>query len=154
MLVLFIYAVLGMNFFGSLDLSEGRLYGAINQQASFRDFGESVILLIRCTTGEDWNEVMHDAMVDAPYLSVLYFISYQLLVGSLLLNLVIAVVLDEFTASQTMQRVRTPHCSPPSWDSNPRVLASWGCCHLLPVSCVLCVSSNHIPPCTPCAAMS
>lgn len=52
-LMLFIYAVLGMNLFAYVMNQE-----AINDQVNFRKFGPAFMLLLRCATGENWNKLM------------------------------------------------------------------------------------------------
>lgn len=54
--------------------------------------------------GENWNQVMHDCMAESS-VAWLYFVSFMIVACFLLLNVVIGVVLEEFTASQSMMRV-------------------------------------------------
>jgi hypothetical protein len=54
-LLLFIYSVLGISLFA--DVKYGVYY---NHDSNFRNFPQSVVLLFRCMTGEDWNLVMND----------------------------------------------------------------------------------------------
>jgi hypothetical protein len=54
-LLLFIYSVLGISLFA--DVKYGVYY---NLDSNFRNFPQSVVLLFRCMTGEDWNLVMDD----------------------------------------------------------------------------------------------
>ena len=54
-LLLFIYSVLGISLFA--DVKYGDNY---NQDNNFRNFPQSIVLLFRCMTGEDWNLVMDD----------------------------------------------------------------------------------------------
>jgi hypothetical protein len=65
-LVIFIFAVMGMDFFGK-DQIDGPdaapINGGYNQWANFRYFGDAFTLLFRTVTGEWWNGVMHDMMV-------------------------------------------------------------------------------------------
>lgn len=49
-LLLLIYAVLGMNLFASV-----KFHGGINEEVNFRSFGLSLMLLMRCATGENWS---------------------------------------------------------------------------------------------------
>ena len=57
-----------------------------------------MITLFRCTTGESWNGLMHELMFEQPALSPLFFISFTILGSFVLLNLIIAVILDNFSA--------------------------------------------------------
>ena len=57
-LMFFIFAVMGMSFFGSV------LYGEnINRNANYESFFDGMLLLFRMCTGESWNGIMHDAML-------------------------------------------------------------------------------------------
>ena len=65
-LVIFIFAVMGMDFFGSDEIdgpNAGKVNGMYSQHANFRYFGDAFMLLFRAVTGEAWNGVMHDMMV-------------------------------------------------------------------------------------------
>jgi hypothetical protein len=124
-LVIFIFAVMGMDFYGSDDISQSYVNGGYNEWANFRNFGDAFMLLFRATTGEWWNGVMHDVMVaecdqslnvnsDGVQLvegmdgydenfcgakhttAVAYFVVFTVLVGGLLFELITAIVLDEF----------------------------------------------------------
>merc|ERR1719169_155350 len=53
-LLLFLYAVLGMNIFAKV-----RFYGPHDDRGNFRSFYRAFMTLCRCMTGEAWNEVMH-----------------------------------------------------------------------------------------------
>lgn len=54
-LLLFIYAVLGINLFATVKFKE-----EINENTNFRSFGSAIFLLIRCATGEKWHLLMHE----------------------------------------------------------------------------------------------
>ena len=86
----------------------------LNEHANFRTMQAAVLLLFRCVTGESWNGIMHDCMVDArlnpnrcsdeagdcgsPPAALIYFISFALVGSFVMLNLVIAVILENFSA--------------------------------------------------------
>jgi len=61
-LLVFIFAILGMNIFNSVMYREH-----YNEQTNFRSFDNSVMLLVRCVTGEGWNLLMVDLTLDTPY---------------------------------------------------------------------------------------
>lgn len=84
-LLLFMYAVTGVNFFGrikygpcclmlclGLSVAAPHLpcatrYGEeLDRHANFRNFGTALLLLLRIITGEAWNGIMHDCMVQPP----------------------------------------------------------------------------------------
>lgn len=64
-IIYFIYAILGMNLFGHVVETSG-----LNRHVNFYDFPTSMLLLVRMTTGENWNTVMHSTMVRKKCLSV------------------------------------------------------------------------------------
>ena len=55
-LVLFIFAVMGVQLFARVSWGDGSL---VNTQAHFRSFGAAFITLFRHSTGEAWNEFMY-----------------------------------------------------------------------------------------------
>jgi hypothetical protein len=64
-LVIFIFAVMGMDFFGNDDIDgedAGYVNGMYNAHSNFQNFGDAFMLLFRSVTGEAWNGVMHDMM--------------------------------------------------------------------------------------------
>jgi hypothetical protein len=121
-LVIFIFTVMGMDFFGKDDINQNYVGGMYNQYANFRNFGDGFMLLFRSVTGESWNGVMHDMMVakcdmrlnfadddetlaDEHYcelwpgskrLTWLFFVLFMVFVSGLLFELITAIVLDEF----------------------------------------------------------
>ena len=56
-LMFFIYSALGMNLFGLIQLKE-----YLNEQANFQTFISSMLVLMRCSTGESWNAIMYDCV--------------------------------------------------------------------------------------------
>jgi len=117
LLLLFIYAVLGVHLFYNIPQQD-----YINQFANFTDFGHSFWLLFRAMTGESWNGLMRDTMVQedaraicseaegtctlSPFISVLYFYSFVVLT-LVCLNLVIAVILEKKAAMSNENTLTT-----------------------------------------------
>lgn len=109
-MVLFIYTILGMSFFGNMPLCEGEgtevtengvlscPYGLYNHHANFKHFWTGFFTLFRMSTGESWNGIMHDAMAYYGSEASFYFVSYMVVGSSLMFNLVIAILLDEFSS--------------------------------------------------------
>ena len=54
-LLLFIFAALGMNLFSGVVYHD-----MLSPDANFNSFGIAIFTLFRCSTGEDWNKIMHD----------------------------------------------------------------------------------------------
>ena len=114
-LLCFVYAVLGMHLFGKIKFGEN-----MNKDANFRDFGEALLLLVRMATGEAWNSVMYDCMIDTDCDAAddcaigeccgsasapLYFITFVIFGSFVTLNLLIAVVLDNFSNNKKEEGV-------------------------------------------------
>ena len=104
LLLFFVYGVAGM------DLFSGIKYGDhINKHANFGSFYHGLITLVRASTGESWNGLMHDCMqreedygcegveeCGAWYYAVPYWVSFFLIAAAVFLNIFIAVILDNF----------------------------------------------------------
>jgi hypothetical protein len=114
-LLCFVYAVLGMNLFGKVRFGEN-----LNEHANFTNFGNSILILLRMVTGEAWNAIMYDCMVSDECDSAadcalgeccgsagapLYFITFVIFGSFVTLNLLIAVVLDNFSNSKKEEGV-------------------------------------------------
>lgn len=98
LLLLFIYAVAGMTLFS--DVSKGEF---LNEHAKFENFYYSMITLFRCATGESWNGLLHDCMKEQQAISVIFFVSFNVVATLVFLNIFIAVILENF-ASLGMQQ--------------------------------------------------
>jgi len=57
LLLLFLFSVMGMHMFALVHV-----HGPHGPHANFATFGMSLMTLIRCMTGEGWNEIMHSLM--------------------------------------------------------------------------------------------
>ncbi|CAM9574083.1 unnamed protein product, partial [Ectocarpus sp. 8 AP-2014] len=55
----FIYAVMGVQLFATVGLR-----GAVDEQANFQTFWGSMVLLLRFSTGENWNGFMYDMVAE------------------------------------------------------------------------------------------
>ena len=103
-LTIYIYALLGMSLFGELEFESGP-YKALNAHANFRTFHVAFLTLFRFSTGESWNALMHDCMDQTTGWAFVYFTTFQLICGYLILNLVVAIVINRFQ-KVTVQTVR------------------------------------------------
>jgi hypothetical protein len=118
LLIFFIYAVLGMHLLGTIEQGE-----MLNDYANFSNFGLSLLTVYRMATGESWNGIMYDCEVNppdcdpdvvgiacgAPLVAILYFVSFQLIGQFVMLNLFIAVVLENFhTTNEKRETSITP----------------------------------------------
>uniref|UniRef100_A0A3P8RSZ8 Voltage-dependent L-type calcium channel subunit alpha n=1 Tax=Amphiprion percula TaxID=161767 RepID=A0A3P8RSZ8_AMPPE len=109
-MLFFIYAVIGMQIFGKVALVDGT---QINRNNNFQTFPQAVLMLFRCATGEAWQEVMMASMYGkkcdpksdflpgeeytcGSNFAVFYFLSFYCLCAFLILNLFVAVIMDNF----------------------------------------------------------
>jgi hypothetical protein len=100
MLIYFIFSILATFLFKSI--TEGAI---IDENNNFQNFGMSMLLLIRISTGEDWNYIMKDTMnteddkcipnktCGSPW-SPLFFFPYMMLCTFIMLNLFILVIIQ------------------------------------------------------------
>lgn len=119
-LLLFVYAVLGVNLFDRVAFGE-----YLNRHANFRTLPNAYMLLFRAVTGESWQGLMHDCMVEEwshpnrcseargdcgslPW-AIFVFVSFSLAAGFSVLNLLVAIILQNFTgiAQESEQLVST-----------------------------------------------
>lgn len=123
-MLFFIYAIIGMQVFGNIKLDSE---SAINRHNNFQNFPQALMLLFRCATGENWQEIMRSCLggsecepkpserisevlntkknfefgsastrkcgLDFAYA---YFCSFIFLSSFLMLNLFVAVIMDNF----------------------------------------------------------
>merc|ERR1711871_251075 len=128
LLLFFIYACLGMNLYANLKQTD-----ALNAHANFEGFWPSMYILFRMSTGESYNGLMRDAMVSGDDCSPvvpkalcdktvdrpsncgsaagapLYFLSFFILSSLLMLNLLVAIILDNFGDTQTFENCAVQH---------------------------------------------
>ena len=111
-LIIYIYAILGVQLFTFLALNEkpDDFAGGINDERNFNNMGSTSLLLFQCLTQDGWSQLMTDAMLDEDsglcsaergdcghVAAVPYFISFQVLGSFIFLNLIVAVILDNFS---------------------------------------------------------
>jgi hypothetical protein len=99
----FIFATLGTNLFGEVPLEEVDSFG-ISRQANFRDFGNSLYALWRIATGDAWEGLLYSAVAFTPSVAVLYFVVFQVGVAFVMINLFIAVILENFDDSEAEEK--------------------------------------------------
>ena len=128
LMVFFVFAVVGMQLFGRIQLKEDT---NINRNNNFQNFPNAVILLFRCATGEDWHRVMEDCMPGkachnpldengdpinpeeinecGSILAMPYFIMFYMICAFLILNLFVAVIMDNFDYLTRDWSILGPH---------------------------------------------
>lgn len=131
LLLLILYSILGVSLFATTKLGD-----TLNVHANFQNFILAFITLFRASTGEAWNEIMHElsksevtmyklgewcspnnlfdtetkfevlkekclidnpnSCVTNPYASFIFWVTYTLLITFMVMNLVIAVILEGY----------------------------------------------------------
>ncbi|KAL4634881.1 voltage-dependent R-type calcium channel subunit alpha-1E isoform X3 [Arapaima gigas] len=127
-MLFFIYAIIGMQVFGNIKLNHE---SHINQHNNFRTFFSALMLLFRSATGESWQEIMlsclggqkceKDLSIE-PSLDLLdhggscgtdfayfYFVSFIFFSSFLMLNLFVAVIMDNFEYLTRDSSILGPH---------------------------------------------
>ncbi|XP_076838432.1 voltage-dependent P/Q-type calcium channel subunit alpha-1A isoform X3 [Brachyhypopomus gauderio] len=121
-MLFFIYAIIGMQLFGNIAIEEDG-DSAINQHNNFRTFFQALMLLFRSATGEAWHDIMLSCLgsKDCDPLSgnpepecgsefaYLYFVSFIFLCSFLMLNLFVAVIMDNFEYLTRDSSILGPH---------------------------------------------
>ena len=105
-LLLFMYAVLGVQLFTFVQHGD-----PLDDDRNFDTFGSALLLLFQALTGHDWAALMHGCMITpgdsgctleaadcGSSAAVAFFVSFQFLGSFVLLNLVVAVILENFTS--------------------------------------------------------
>uniref|UniRef100_A0A665X8F0 Voltage-dependent N-type calcium channel subunit alpha n=1 Tax=Echeneis naucrates TaxID=173247 RepID=A0A665X8F0_ECHNA len=119
-MLFFIYAIIGMQVFGNIELNEDT---AINHHNNFQTFFQALTLLFRSATGEAWHEIMLSCLSNRPCdklsgtlgmecgsdFAYFYFVSFIFLCSFLMLNLFVAVIMDNFEYLTRDASILGPH---------------------------------------------
>ncbi|KAJ0057386.1 hypothetical protein NL108_005284, partial [Boleophthalmus pectinirostris] len=124
-MLFFIYAVIGMQMFGKIALRDNT---QINRNNNFQTFPQAVLLLFRCATGEAWQEIMLACSRMRPcekgsthehnsthhedcgsQFAIIYFVSFYMLCAFLIINLFVAVIMDNFDYLTRDWSILGPH---------------------------------------------
>ncbi|XP_072245637.1 voltage-dependent R-type calcium channel subunit alpha-1E isoform X1 [Leuresthes tenuis] len=127
-MLFFIYAIIGMQVFGNIKLNEET---HINQHNNFKSFSGALMLLFRSATGESWQEIMLSCLggqkcetdPSLPLAAVtndhksgcgsdfayFYFVSFIFFSSFLMLNLFVAVIMDNFEYLTRDSSILGPH---------------------------------------------
>ncbi|CAG9865175.1 unnamed protein product [Phyllotreta striolata] len=106
-MLFFIYAIIGMQVFGNIEISPDT---SINRHNNFRNFIQGLMLLFRCATGENWPSIMLSCIKGrhcdsnsgktgiqcGHNIAYAYFVSFIFFCSFLMLNLFVAVIMDNF----------------------------------------------------------
>lgn len=121
-LLLFIFAAMGLSLYSNVKLQE-----LVNEKNNFHNIGSAILMLFRCSTGEDWNKIMHelsnspaqmDCIEDQDYdtfkknnfvtrgcgttFSQFYFVCFIVVISWLIMNLSIAAVIEGLENAKEM----------------------------------------------------
>ncbi|KAM7018612.1 calcium channel, voltage-dependent, N type, alpha 1B subunit, a [Tautogolabrus adspersus] len=119
-MLFFIYAIIGMQVFGNIEMNEDT---AINHHNNFRTFLQALMLLFRSATGEAWHEIMLSCLSHrvcdersgsqgkqcGSDFAYFYFVSFIFLCSFLMLNLFVAVIMDNFEYLTRDSSILGPH---------------------------------------------
>uniref|UniRef100_A0A8C1MEQ6 Calcium channel, voltage-dependent, R type, alpha 1E subunit b n=1 Tax=Cyprinus carpio TaxID=7962 RepID=A0A8C1MEQ6_CYPCA len=127
-MLFFIYAIIGMQVFGNIKLNDE---SHINQHNNFKTFFGALMLLFRSATGESWQEIMlsclggkeceRDPSIPPHFTSpdheggcgtefaYFYFVSFIFFSSFLMLNLFVAVIMDNFEYLTRDSSILGPH---------------------------------------------
>uniref|UniRef100_A0A3P8VPZ1 Calcium voltage-gated channel subunit alpha1 E n=2 Tax=Cynoglossus semilaevis TaxID=244447 RepID=A0A3P8VPZ1_CYNSE len=127
-MLFFIYAIIGMQVFGNIKLNDE---SHINQHNNFKTFFGALMLLFRSATGESWQEIMLSCLSSqecepdtslAPFtlspdheggcgtdFAYCYFVSFIFFSSFLMLNLFVAVIMDNFEYLTRDSSILGPH---------------------------------------------
>nr|XP_015204427.1 PREDICTED: voltage-dependent P/Q-type calcium channel subunit alpha-1A [Lepisosteus oculatus] len=122
-MLFFIYAIIGMQVFGNIAIDEEDEESAINQHNNFRTFFQALMLLFRSATGEAWHDIMLSCLGGKPCdprsgiqadecgneFAYFYFVSFIFLCSFLMLNLFVAVIMDNFEYLTRDSSILGPH---------------------------------------------
>ena len=88
----------------------------LSSDANFNNIGTAIFTLFRCSTGEDWNKIMHDLTIDHNCINdqdydtfikngkepkacgsgfaIFYFLAFTIIIAWLIMNLSVAAVIE------------------------------------------------------------
>ncbi|XP_022247944.1 muscle calcium channel subunit alpha-1-like isoform X2 [Limulus polyphemus] len=120
-MLFFIYAVIGMQVFGKIALDSD---SAIHRNNNFQTFPQAILVLFRSATGEAWQDIMMscsnkptvicDSRSNTPGtcgsdFALPFFISFYILCSFLVINLFVAVIMDNFDYLTRDWSILGPH---------------------------------------------
>ncbi|VDM31031.1 unnamed protein product [Hydatigera taeniaeformis] len=106
--LMLVYGLMGVVLFGSVRFGDN-----LGRHANFHNAFRAIILLSRIVTGEDWNKIMHDCMIQPPFCivketfwetncgnaqaSLAYFCSFYVIITYVMLNVLVAIIMENFS---------------------------------------------------------
>uniref|UniRef100_A0A6I8P6Y4 Voltage-dependent P/Q-type calcium channel subunit alpha-1A n=1 Tax=Ornithorhynchus anatinus TaxID=9258 RepID=A0A6I8P6Y4_ORNAN len=122
-MLFFIYAIIGMQVFGNIGIDDEDEGSHITEHNNFRTFFQALMLLFRSATGEAWHDIMLSCLSGKPCdensgikepecgneFAYFYFVSFIFLCSFLMLNLFVAVIMDNFEYLTRDSSILGPH---------------------------------------------
>ncbi|KAA3675408.1 voltage-dependent calcium channel N type alpha-1B, partial [Paragonimus westermani] len=115
-ILFFISCIIGMQVFGNIRTDP---FSQLNYHNNFKTFGNGLTLLFRCATGENWQEIMLDCTTGkecegsgdscGSSFTYPYFVVFNFLCTFLMLNLFVAVIMDNFDYLTRDSSILGPH---------------------------------------------
>ncbi|KAL3309393.1 hypothetical protein Ciccas_012061 [Cichlidogyrus casuarinus] len=103
-----VYALSGVVLFGSVKFGDN-----LGRHANFHNAFSATTLLTRIVTGEDWNKIMHDCMIQPPFCRIgktywhtdcgnvkaalIFFCSFYVIITYIMLNVLVAIIMENFS---------------------------------------------------------
>ncbi|XP_032382846.1 voltage-dependent T-type calcium channel subunit alpha-1I [Etheostoma spectabile] len=120
--VFFIYAVVGVELFGRLECTDDNICVGLHQNANFKHFWLALLTLYKVCTGDNWSGIMADTLRECRpnnegysshlyWVSPLFFFSFVVMSQFVLVNLVVAVIIQALEDSHKNEP--TNSCPPP-----------------------------------------
>lgn len=117
-LFFYVYAYIGVMLFGEIIFNKG-----VDEHANFQYFWTALLTLFKLGTTDNWTDLFRGCQVQPPDcdpnlgncgtpIAIPYFISFYILVTIILLNLLTAVIIENFETQQEQE----------DWRLHPRVL--------------------------------
>lgn len=100
LLLSFVYAIIGMNLFYQIKFGSD-----LNNWTNFKTFFNALLTMIRISTLDNWGSIMYDCRNQRncqgddcgnPWIAIPFFVSYILFNSYIVMNLFVAVILDNF----------------------------------------------------------
>ncbi|XP_021360506.1 sodium channel protein 1 brain-like isoform X2 [Mizuhopecten yessoensis] len=124
-LVMYIFAIIGMSSFGNVKIE-----APLDDTVNFQTFGNSFVLLLRLSTSAGWNDILEPLLIEPPYcdpdyiirtdgtkvestngdcgtpwLAYFFMVAYILVVFLIVINMYIAVILENFNQAHEQEEV-------------------------------------------------
>jgi len=91
-LMLFVYALLGMTLFGEIISGND---GGIHQETNFSTFYLSMMTLWIANTGDGWNHFMHDTSNVVGGIGIVFWLTFAIINMLIFFNIVVAVLFQK-----------------------------------------------------------